>query len=80
LGSALGLMAEAFRNPGSELAGWCNNILDLPPRRLARHLDALADALFPPGEAEQPRPGAAYGPESSTHCWCAISIARASLA
>jgi hypothetical protein len=60
LGSALGLMAEVFRNPGPELAGWCNNYLDVPPRRLAHHLDALADALFQPGEPERPRPGGAY--------------------
>jgi hypothetical protein len=54
LGSALGLMAEAFRNPGPELAGWCNNVLEVPPRRLAKHLDALANALFAPGETELP--------------------------
>jgi hypothetical protein len=48
LGAALGLMAEAFRNPGPELVRWCNNVLDVPPRRLARHLDVLADALFVP--------------------------------
>jgi hypothetical protein len=46
LGSALGLMAEVFRNRGPELAGWCGNVLEVPPRRLAHHLDALADALF----------------------------------
>jgi hypothetical protein len=61
LGSALGLMAEVFRNPGPELALWCNNVLDLPPRRLAHHLDALADALFLPGEPERPR-SPAYEP------------------
>jgi hypothetical protein len=54
LGSALGLMAEVFRKPGPELAGWCANVLEAPPRRLAKHLDALANALFPPGEAELP--------------------------
>jgi hypothetical protein len=62
LGSALGLMAEAFRNPGPELAGWCNNVLEVPPRRLARHLDVLAGALFVTAEAERPQPGSAYDP------------------
>jgi hypothetical protein len=54
LGSALGLMAEAFRRPTPELAGWCNSVLEVPPRRLANHLDALAEALFQPGETELP--------------------------
>jgi hypothetical protein len=40
--SALGLMAEVFRNPGPELAGWCNNVIEVPPRRLAHHLSVLA--------------------------------------
>jgi hypothetical protein len=53
-GSALRLMAEAFHNPGSELAGWCNNVIEVPPRRLARHLDALANALFLSGDGELP--------------------------
>jgi hypothetical protein len=61
LGSALGLMAEVFRNPGPELAGWCNNVIEVPPRRLAHHLDALADALFL-GEPELPWSGEAYEP------------------
>jgi hypothetical protein len=54
LAAALGLMGEAFRNPTAELAGWCNNVLEVPPKRLANHLDALADALFQPSEAELP--------------------------
>jgi hypothetical protein len=62
LGSALGLMAEVFRNPGPELALWCANVLDLPPLRLAHHLDALANALFVSDEAESPRSGTAYEP------------------
>jgi hypothetical protein len=61
-GNALALLAEVFRNPGPELAGWSRSVLGLPPRRLAHHLDALANALFPPGEPERPRPGAAYEP------------------
>jgi hypothetical protein len=46
-------MGEVFRNPGPELAGWCKNVLEVPPRRLAHHLDGLGDALFL-GEAELP--------------------------
>jgi hypothetical protein len=61
LGSVLGLMAEAFRKPGPELVGWCNNVLEVPPRRLAQHLDALAEALFL-GETELPWPTEAYEP------------------
>jgi hypothetical protein len=49
-------MAEVFRNPGAELAGWCNNVLEVPPRRLAQHLEALANGLFPSGEIELPWP------------------------
>jgi hypothetical protein len=30
-GSALGLMAEVFRKPGPELAGWCANVLEVRP-------------------------------------------------
>jgi hypothetical protein len=60
LGSALALMAEAFRNSDPEIRGWCNNVLEVPPRRLARHLDALGDALF--RSRGQPRPGSAYDP------------------
>lgn len=52
-GSALGLMAEVFRNPGPELDLWCNDLLDVPPRRLASYLSVLADALFLPNEAER---------------------------
>jgi hypothetical protein len=54
-------MGEAFRDPGPELAGWCNNVLEVPPRRLAHHLDALADALFQPGETAE-LPWAEYEP------------------
>jgi hypothetical protein len=54
LGSALGLMAEEFRDPGPELTGWCVNVIEVPPRRLAKHLDALANALFPSDETELP--------------------------
>jgi DNA-binding transcriptional ArsR family regulator len=60
LGSALGLMAEVFRNPGPELARWCNDVLGMPPKRLARHLDVLAEALFLPDEVELSWP--AYEP------------------
>jgi hypothetical protein len=60
LGSALGLMAEVFRDAGPELALWCNDVLEVPPRRLARHLDVLAEALFLPNEVELPWP--AYEP------------------
>jgi hypothetical protein len=61
LGSALAMMAEVFRQPGPELAGWCKDVLEVPPRRLARHLDVLANALFPSGEPELPW-GSAYEP------------------
>jgi hypothetical protein len=60
--SALGLMAEGFRTPGPELAGWCNNVLEVPPRRLAHHLSVLAEALFSSSEAERRQPGTAYEP------------------
>jgi hypothetical protein len=60
LGSALGLMAEVFRNPSPELTLWCRDVLEVPPRRLAHHLDVLAEALFMPNEAELPWP--AYEP------------------
>ena len=55
--SALALMGEAFRNPGAELGGWCRNVLDLPPRRLAAHLQALAAALYVGAEAVRAAPG-----------------------
>jgi hypothetical protein len=61
-GTALALMGEHFRNPSPELRTWCRNVFDIPPRRLARHLGALGDALFSPDEPEQPRPGSAYDP------------------
>jgi hypothetical protein len=54
LGSALALMGEAFHNPGPELAGWCVNVIEVPARRLAQHLDALANALFLSCETELP--------------------------
>jgi hypothetical protein len=54
LALGLALMAEVFRNPGPELTLWCNDVIDVPPKRLARHLDALANALFLSGEPELP--------------------------
>jgi hypothetical protein len=48
LGSALALMAEAFRKPGPELVLWCKDVLEVPPRRLANHLDALAGRAYEP--------------------------------
>jgi hypothetical protein len=54
LGSALAMMAEVFRNPGPELALWCKDVLEVPSKRLARHLDVLAETLFQPDEVELP--------------------------
>jgi hypothetical protein len=52
---------EVFRNPGPELRVWCRNVLGMPPRRLARHLEAFANVLFRSGEPKPP-PGSAYQP------------------
>jgi hypothetical protein len=51
-----------FHKQDPELARWSHDVLEMPPRRLARHLDALADALFLSGEPELPWTGEAYEP------------------
>jgi hypothetical protein len=63
-GSSLALMAEVFRYPPPELAGWCRDVLEVPPRRLARHLEALGAALFDSTEAVRALPGSAYDPSA----------------
>jgi hypothetical protein len=63
-GASLALMAEAFRNPTPELAGWCRDVLEVPPRRLARHLEALGAALFDSADAVRELPGSAYDPSA----------------
>jgi hypothetical protein len=63
-GSTLALMAEVFRNPAAELAGWCRDVLEVPPRRLARHLEALGAALFVSTEVGRALPGSAYDPSA----------------
>jgi hypothetical protein len=59
-GATLALIAEVFRNPTPELAGWCRDVLEVPPRRLARHLEALGAALFVSTEAVRALPDSAY--------------------
>jgi hypothetical protein len=63
-GASLALMAEVFRNPTPELAGWCRDVLEVPPGRLARHLEALGAALFDSTEAVRELPGSAYDPSA----------------
>jgi hypothetical protein len=58
------MMAEAFRNAGPELKEWSTNVLDVPPRRFARHLQTLGAALFVNAEAVRPQPGSAYDPQA----------------
>jgi hypothetical protein len=77
-GSTLALMAEVFRYPASELAGWCRDVLEVPPRRLARHLEALGAALLVSAEAVRAVPGSAYDPSALDGFLSGSSTPRAS--